>query len=294
MRKINSLLALLSGVVLLVTVVACKPKPVPVSGITLDKPSLTLTVGESATLVATVAPATASNPAFSWSSSNPAVATVADGVVKAVSKGSSTVTVTTEDGGFTATCLVSVDNIHVTGISVSPSDDAMVKIGEELHLSANVTPDNAFDRSVVWSSSNNAIATVSDNGLVKGVSSGTAVITATANDGGQKASVNVTVPGLSLSATETSVYAGYSVILTAELIPGSASASTLSAECDNTAVATVSIDENGGIAILGVAEGTATVTVTATETGLTATCQVTVLANNGGGQFGEDDYGDFN
>jgi uncharacterized protein YjdB len=130
--------------------------------------------------------------------------------------------------------------------------------------------------------------------LVKGVASGTAVITATASDGGQKASVNVTVPGLSLSANEASVYAGYSTLLTAEIIPGSASASTLSASSSNPSVATVTIDENGGIAILGVVEGTTTITVTATETGLTATCQVTVMANNGGGQFGEDDFGDFN
>lgn len=81
----------------------------PVTGVTLDETSKTVTVGESFTLTATVAPNEASNKTISWSTSNSSVAIVADGVVTTKAVGTATITVTTEDGSFTATCDVTVD-----------------------------------------------------------------------------------------------------------------------------------------------------------------------------------------
>ena len=89
--------------------VTVEPRPIPVSGISLDKSSLELVEDEEASLIATIAPADASNKSFSWSSSNSQVATVDDGgKVKAIAPGTATITATTADGGKTATCVVSV------------------------------------------------------------------------------------------------------------------------------------------------------------------------------------------
>jgi len=84
--------------------------PVAVTGVTLDQATMTLTAGRATgTLVATVAPANATNKSVTWSSSAPAVATVANGVVTPVTAGTTTITVTIVDGGFTATCTVTVN-----------------------------------------------------------------------------------------------------------------------------------------------------------------------------------------
>ncbi|MCJ7790353.1 MAG: DUF1566 domain-containing protein [Candidatus Atribacteria bacterium] len=84
--------------------------PVAVTGVTLDQPTMTLTAGgATGTLVATVAPADAANQSVNWSSSAPAVATVANGVVTPLTAGTTTIKVTTIDGGLTATCAVTVN-----------------------------------------------------------------------------------------------------------------------------------------------------------------------------------------
>ena len=91
---------------------------VPVSGIKLDKSSLSLEIGEKATLTATIAPSDATNKSITWSSANSSIATVNNGVVEGVATGETTITAKTNDGGFTATITVKVVNekIPVTGI----------------------------------------------------------------------------------------------------------------------------------------------------------------------------------
>ena len=82
--------------------------PVPVSGVSLNKDSTSLTVGDTETLTATITPDNATNKNVTWSSDTPSVASVNNGVVTAVAPGTATITVTTVDGGFTATCAVTV------------------------------------------------------------------------------------------------------------------------------------------------------------------------------------------
>ena len=94
---------------------------VSVTGVSLDKTELSLTVGGTETLTATVVPANATNKAVTWTSSNPSVATVENGVVTAVSAGTATITVTTEDGAKTATCTVTVSRYSSGGGSSSSS-----------------------------------------------------------------------------------------------------------------------------------------------------------------------------
>ena len=98
-------------------------KPVAVTGITLNKNTLTLTAGSDETLIATVEPSDATNKSVSWSSSDPSVATVADGKVTALKKGTTTITAETEDGKKTATCTVTVNCAHTntTPYAAEPS-----------------------------------------------------------------------------------------------------------------------------------------------------------------------------
>ncbi|MBP3268038.1 MAG: Ig-like domain-containing protein, partial [Ruminococcus sp.] len=164
-----------------------------VTGVTLDKTTLSLVEGGSETLTATVAPEDASDKSVTWSSDNMDVATVADGVVTAVTPGTVTITVTTVDGGLTASCDVNVDalTVSVTGVTLDKTTLSLVEGGSET-LTATVAPDDATNKNVTWSSDNTDVATVAD-GVVTAVAPGTATITVTTVDGSLTASCDVTV-----------------------------------------------------------------------------------------------------
>ena len=171
--------------VLLLAGTGCKknvepePQKVAVTGVSLKPNTLSLKVGKAEALSAVVIPANADNKTVSWSTSDPSVATVANGLVTAVKEGSATITVTTADGGKTATCAVTVstDVIPVTGIKLN-METADLEEGKTLQLEAILEPANTTERNVSWKSSNTEVATVSENGLVTGVSAGEATITA--------------------------------------------------------------------------------------------------------------------
>ena len=178
--------------------VQAKPASVPVTGVNLNKTSLSLTVGGTDTLTATVQPDNATNKNVTWSTSNASVATVENGVVTAVGQSSATITVTTEDGGKTATCVVTVTaaTVPVTGVTLSQTQASLYcnRTPNTLALTAKVAPDNATNKAVTWTSSDSAVATVDQNGVVTALARGTAVITATAADGsGANATCTVTV-----------------------------------------------------------------------------------------------------
>ena len=156
-----------------------EPQKVAVTGVSLKPNTLSLKVGEAETLSAVFIPANADNKTVSWSTSDPSVATVANGLVTAVKEGSATITVTTADGGKTATCAVTVstDIVPVTGIKLN-METADLEEGKTLQLEAILEPANTTERNVSWKSSNTEVATVSENGLVTGVSAGEATITA--------------------------------------------------------------------------------------------------------------------
>ncbi len=168
---------------------------VHVSSVSLNMSSLELGVGNTATLVATVFPENASNKKVTWSSSDESKATVSSqGVVKGISMGNAVITVTTEDGGKTAQCHVSVtqSTVHVQSVSLNKTD-LVLTVGNSETLIATVLPENASNKSVTWSSSNPSKAKVSSTGVVTGVAEGSAVVTATTVDGGKTASCFVTV-----------------------------------------------------------------------------------------------------
>jgi len=171
---------------------------ISVSSVTLDAASIELTLGDTEQLTATVAPSNATNQNVSWSSSNPAIADVdANGEVSALAEGSATITVTTEDGGFTATCAVTVnpktpETIAVTDVTLDNTASSLW-VGETQQLTAIITPADATNQNVSWISSAPSVATVSNTGLITAINKGAASITAMTEDGGYKATCAVNV-----------------------------------------------------------------------------------------------------
>lgn len=168
-------------------------KTVPVSGLSVSQTSLTLTEGEEAHLTVTVVPDNATDKSVVWKSSDAAVATVNDGLVRAVAPGTATITVATPDGQQTASCFVTVNRqaVPVTSVSLDQTSLEML-VGDEVTLTATVSPADADIKIVSWSSDNEAVATVAD-GKVKAVGAGDATITVTTTDGGKTATCAVTV-----------------------------------------------------------------------------------------------------
>lgn len=165
------------------------PATVAVTGVTVAPATLTLEVGQTGALTATVAPATATNKAVTWTSSAPAIATVdASGTVKGVSPGTATITVKTADGGKTATCAVTVKEaaapaVKVTGITLNHASITVNGDLERVQLIATVAPATATDQSLTWTSSDASVASVDGAGLVTIRKKGKATVTAKANDG---------------------------------------------------------------------------------------------------------------
>ena len=176
-----------------ITVNPTPPVVVPVTEVTLEQTELNLTVGDDATLVATVLPEDATNKNITWTTSNRNIASVSDGLVTAVAAGTATITVTTVDGNKTASCLVTVNPapVPVTDVTISETSLNFV-INAYTTLTATVQPNNATNKAVTWSSSNTSVATV-ENGLITAIATGTATISVATEDGNKTADCNVTV-----------------------------------------------------------------------------------------------------
>ena len=169
--------------------------PVAVESVALDKTEVSIEAGKTATLVATITPANATNKEVTWKSDAEAVATVADGVVTAVAEGKANITVTTKDGEKTATCAVTVTPaaaaVAVESVALDKAE-LSIEAGKTATLVATITPDNATNKNVTWATDNDKVATVA-NGVVTAVAEGKANITVTTEDGAKTATCAVTV-----------------------------------------------------------------------------------------------------
>ena len=195
MKRLLPFIVLAAVAVLSVFSCQLEPAEIRVSSISLSKSALELTVGDQASLDATISPDNATNKKISWSSSKESVATVTpDGIVEAVSAGTAFITASSEDSGVNAKCEITVKEkvINVTGIALNKTSLSLTE-GEEFTLEATVTPDNATNKDVTWTSDNEAVAIVSAEGVVKALRAGTASITATTVDQGKLASCAVTI-----------------------------------------------------------------------------------------------------
>lgn len=183
--------------------------------INLNKTVLKLEKGKSERLVAGFLPSDAPNKAHTWISENPQIATVDEtGNVKGVSVGTTRITVTAQANKATATCEVEVVDkiIAVTSVTLNSKEET-ISIGSSTQLTATVSPTTATDKNVVWTSSNNAVATVDANGLVKGLSVGSTNITATVGGKSAVCTITVTEKNVDFSNIKFSVQADGSLLV---------------------------------------------------------------------------------
>ena len=271
--------------------VTVKAKAVNVTDVSLDRTELTLTEGETETFTVTVKPDNADNRKVTWSSDKTEVATVGgDGRVTAVKAGEAVVTVTTEDGGKTATCKVTVKAkaIGVTEVTLDRTELTLTE-GETETLTATVRPDNADNRKVTWSSDKTEVATVDGAGRVTAVKAGEAVVTVTTEDGGKTATCKVTVKakavpvtGVDVKPWSVTIGANGTTKLTCTVAPSNATNRNVRWESDNPSVATVDSDGN----VRAVSAGVAKVSAVTEDGGFRSGCTVTVKEFSSGFEVG--------
>ncbi|MDE5828965.1 MAG: Ig-like domain-containing protein [Duncaniella sp.] len=248
---------------------------VGVESVSLSESSKTLGVNDEFNLTVSFSPENASNQAVKWSSSDEEVAKVDDnGKVTAIAVGEAIITATSESNpDANAECVVTVE-IPVESISLD-QETATITKGEKIKLTAIINPEEATNKTISWTSSNEEVAIVDQYGEVTTIAAGKAAITATAANG-KSASCEVTViipvNGLNLSETEATIEKGANITLTAKIEPEDATETDLTWTSSNEKVATV--DEKGEITALSA--GSTIITATTTN-GLTASCELTVI-----------------
>lgn len=241
-------------------------KVIAVASVTIDKTSLSMQVGDTETLTATVSPADATDKTVAWSSSDVSVATVADGKITA--KQSGTATITAKSGNCTAKCVVTV-SVNTESVTLDKTTLSLA-VGESAQLTATVSPADATDKNVTWTSSDESVAKVF-GGKVTAVKSGKATITAKCGDKTAECSVTVTVPVASISLDKTilSLAVGEFAQLTATVSPADATDKNVSWSSSDESVAKVA---DGKVTALKSGKAT----ITAECGGKSAECSVTV------------------
>ena len=220
-----------------------------VEGISIEN-SKDFYVGDEIRLSAQIIPNDATDQMVSWKSSNPEVASISEnGYLKALSCGTTTITVTTKDGGFKATCNVCVYN-HTVGVDII--DKITIPIDKTYTLNACTLPLSTSDGKVTWRSDNSAIASVNDKGVVVAHKRGTCTITATSVDGGYTAKCVVTVTqpveALALEKHSVSLKVGELAHLFAQITPATANDKTITWSSSDEQLATV--DDKGIVTAL--------------------------------------------
>ncbi len=248
---------------------------IPVESITISMKEISLLEGTDYQLTATVLPENATDPSVSWTSSDESVATVENGLVKALREG--TAVITAKAGEKEDRCAVTVekDFVPVSSITLSPQLAELLP-GESLVLTATVLPEDATDPSVQWSSSDENVAVVSE-GTVTAVAPGSAVITARAGNEEARCSILVETPfvavaSITLAPSEICLVEGEETSLTATVLPENATDPHVDFTISDESVALV----DGGGRVKAVAPGTAVITAAAGD--CTAECRVTVEA----------------
>lgn len=240
-----------------------------------------MNVGASQNLYVVFEPSNASDRTISWSSSNSSVVSVdASGKITALNPGSAIITAKSRDGGYTSSATIEVGgNTNIIDVSSIGFNKSIYEVGINSTAQSiiNYNPSNATYKAVTFVSSNPSVATVDENGLIKGISAGNTVITATTKHGNAKATVNVRVKNIpassvSLNQTEVSLNKNGIFTLSAQVNPNNASDKTVNYSSNNNNVAVV--DKYG--TITAKESGTAIITVTPNGGGASSTCIVRV------------------
>lgn len=249
------------------------PEYVPVTGVSLNKTTLTLLEGNTEKLEATVIPSNATNQQVTWRSTDESVATVDDnGLVKAIKHGEAKIMAITEN--CWEICIVTVESTTIPVYSITLSDTELELIeGYGYVLYATIEPKDATDKTVVWRSTQESVAKV-ENGEVWAISPGKATIIAEA--GGKTAECEVTVKSafipvssVTLDHTSLELFEGETSLLTAVVGPEDATDKEVIWKSSDASIASVDY----GL-VKALSPGTAT--ITASAGGVTAACSVTV------------------
>ncbi|MCQ2078224.1 MAG: Ig-like domain-containing protein, partial [Bacteroidaceae bacterium] len=252
-----------------------------VTDVVIAEEAVEILEGNNATLHVTVNPEDAANPAVTFTSGDETIATVdANGVVTGVKFGTTTITVTSVDGGKTDTVVIVV-HVKINGVTITDEVKESYLPKETLQLHATVDCSDP-SQGVIWSTSNKLIATVTEDGLVRFFKDGKVVITATSElDPTKSASIELVVhtpyvamTELQVAQGEASMVVGDELQLNWTIAPVDATDMTLKFVSNNEEVAKV--DENGLITAVG--PGTTTINISSKDGSLTATCEVTVVA----------------
>lgn len=261
----------------------------PVEGVSIFScPNASLEAGSLYQMKASLIPIDAAEQRLNWRSSNTEVATVdAQGLVKAVSNGFAIIEAETMDGAYIDACEIEVlqSEISVYGVSLGDCPQYILETRSTYQLTANLAPVDATNQSVTWSSSNPEVASVDDNGLITGISQGTATITVRTNDGGFSSTCRVGVMSSGIAVTGVAISGciseelavGATLQLEANIIPEDANDQALSWSSSDNSVA--SVDQFGLVSAQ--AAGIATIRVSTNEGGYTDDCEVEAVQNIG-------------
>ena len=262
-----------------VTVESSKPTNVLVTGVSLNASTVKMYVGQSYQLIHTIKPSNATNKGVTWSSSNTNVVSVSNGKIVGKSSGKARITVTTNDGRYSAYTDVTVINrpssnsssnskpssssSSVSSISSSIDiikDTIELNKGSEEKLEYKLSQD-LTDSIIIWKSSNTDVAVVK-NGIVSAISDGEATITATINGKDIKDTCKVIVKKLDLTGIvfedeSLSISVGKTLKLTLNALPSGADLPSLKWDVDNKDI--LSVSDEGVIKAINVGEAVVTV-----------------------------------
>lgn len=247
---------------------------ISISSLTLDQLEILLFKGDEDTLTATIDPPdTTEDKTVTWTSNNPAVATV-DSTGKVIAVGGGTAILSATAGTHYCECIVTII-VPVSGVSLNKSTTRL-GIGTDETLTAIIEPEDATNKTVTWSSSDDNITTVDETGKVTAHNVGNVIITATTQDGGFTAECTVTavipVTGISLNKADSIIAKGNAEQLTATVTPATATDQAVTWTSSDNNIATV--DQGGNVSAISV--GNAVITATSNDGGFTANCNINV------------------
>lgn len=248
---------------------------IPVTSISINKPTGCMYVGDKFKLDVLVLPENALNKKYTLKSLDEKVATIdEDGVVTLNSYGKARIQATTENGGFTDVCEFDVYE-HTTGVKLS-AESARIKKGDKFSLTAVILPEGKNDGMLRWSSDNEDIASVDENGVILGKAKGEAVITVTTIDGGYIATCKVQVyqpvTELRMDTKAITVKTGESQQLTATILPYDADNKNIIWSSDDSSIA----DVNSKGVVSGIKAGQVLIRATSEDENISDFCVVTV------------------
>ena len=277
-----------------------------VTSVRLSKTATSLAVGSTERLTATVLPSNATNDSILWKSNNTAVARVdSSGLITAVSVGTAEIVATASDNAKTATMRVTVTPIEVQSVKMDKTS-ILLEAGNTDKIVAAVSPKNATNRKMTWSSSNNAIVVVDQNGNLHAKSAGVAVVTVKTEDGNKTATANIVVDAteapvvdkpdeeersevdydldtvlttsVKINQSNTTINVGQTINLTATILPNNATNKNLDWSSSDNNIASVS---STGV-VKGVSSGVVTITVSTKDTDKTAKVTIKVVGSSSG------------